>query len=248
MVEKIAIGVVSIILMIGVWGCMSNNNDINNNHNNDIVEPEGSVKDMMMEHMREKYNEEFEFVNIDTEAWTAPYTEMILKSEKFPNHRIVVYRYKETGAIVDNYMDFHMKERIEEVLSEIVRETYPNSKVFYRPGGRPLPNRVTPDISLEEYSIETVIGLALTICIEDADYETNKEEKIEELRKALEEKKYKCTLDVFYIKEGKIDLINDDNETEVLTGPHNAEWVLTRGNFNMKDSFEFSYYEWRKIK
>jgi uncharacterized protein YqfB (UPF0267 family) len=248
MVEKIAIGVVSIILMIGVWGCMSNNNDINNNHNNDIVEPEGSVKDMMMEHMREKYNEEFEFVNIDTEAWTAPYTEMILKSEKFPNHRIVVYRYKETGAIVDNYMDFHMKERIEEELTEIVKKIYPKSKVFYRPGGRPLPNRVTPDISLEEYSIETVIGLALTICIEDADYETNKEEKIEELRKALEEKKYKCTLDVFYIKEGKIDLINDDNETEVLTGPHNAEWVLTRGGFVMTNSFEFRYSEWREIK
>ena len=245
MVEKIAIGIVSIILMLGMCGCMSNSND---SKNKDVVQKEGSVKDMMTEHMREKYNEEFEFVSINTEVWTAPYTEMIVKSEKFPNHRIVVQRYKETGAIVDNYMDFHMKERIEKELTEIVKEIHPKSKVFYRPGGRPVPNSVTPDISISEYSKIRLPGLPVTICIEDPDYETNKEEKIEELRKVLEEKKYICNLDVFYIKEGKIDLINEDNETEVLTGPHNAEWVLIRGGFVMTNSFEFRYSEWREIK
>ncbi len=178
MIEKIAIGIISIILMIGVCGCMSNNNE-----NKDVVEQGGSVKDMMMEHMREKYNEEFEFVNIDTEVWTAPYTEMIVKSEKFPNHRIVVQRYSETGAIVDNYMDFHMKERIEKELTEIVKEIYPKSKVFYRPGGRPVPNSVTPDISISEYSKKTIIGLTLTIFIEDPEYKTNKDEKIEERKR-----------------------------------------------------------------
>ena len=244
MVEKIAIGIISIILAIGVCGCMSNNND----SKKDVVQQEGSVKDMMMEHMREKYNEEFEFVNINTEVWTAPYTEMIVKSEKFPNHRIVVQRYNETGAIVDNYMDFHMKERIEKELTEIVKEIHPKSKVFYRPGGRPVPNSVTPDISISEYSKIRLPGLPVTICIEDPDYETNKGEKIEELRKALEKREYICHLDVFYIKEDKLDLINEDNETEVLTGPHNTEWVLIRGGFLMTDSFEFDYYEWREIK
>jgi len=160
---------------------MSNSKD----SKKDVVKQESSVKDMMMEHMREKYNEEFEFVNIDTEVWTAPYTEMIVKSEKFPNHRIVVQRYKETGAIVDNYMDFHMKERIEKELIEIVKEIYPKSKVFYRPGGRPVPNSVTPDISIAEYSKIRLPGLPVTICIEDPDYETNKEEKIEEVKKGL---------------------------------------------------------------
>ena len=43
-----------------------------------------------------------------------------------------------------------MKERIEEELTEIVK-IYPKSKVFYRPG-RPVPNSVTPDISIAEYS------------------------------------------------------------------------------------------------
>ena len=196
MIEKIAIGIISIILAIGVCGCMSNNND----SKKDVVQQEGSVKDMMMEHMREKYNEEFEFVNINTEVWTAPYTEMIVKSEKFPNHRIVVQRYKETGAIVDNYMDFHMKERIEKELIEIVKEIYPKSKVFYRPGGRPVPNSVTPDISIAEYSKIRLPGLPVTICIEDPDYETNKDKKIEELRKVFGGKKIHMSLRCFLYK------------------------------------------------
>jgi len=211
------------------------------------VQQEGSVKDMMMEHMREKYNEEFEFVNINTEVWTAPYTEMIVKSEKFPNHRIVVQRYKETGAIVDNYMDFHMKERIEKELIEIVKEIYPKSKVFYRPGGRPVPNSVTPDISISEYSKKTIIGLTLTIFIEDPEYKTNKDEKIEELRKALEEKQYMCVFDIFYTDTDKLELVNDLDENELLTGSLQKEWILMRGDFNMTDSFEFSYYEWREF-
>ena len=51
-----------------------------------------------------------------------------------------------------------------------------------------------------------------------------------------------------FFKEGKFDLINEDNEAELLTGPHNAEWVLVRGGFVMEDSFEFSYSKWREVK
>lgn len=236
--------IASIILMTGVCVYMSNNGD----KNADGLKEEGSVKYMMMEHMREKYNEDFVFVNINTEIWTAPYTEMIVKSGKFPGQRIVVQRYKETGVIVDNYMDFYMKERIEKALTEIVKGIYPKSKVFYRSGGRPVPNSVTPDMDISEYSKIRLPGLPVTICIEDGGYETNKDNKIEKLRKALEERKYKCNLDVFYIREGKIDLISEENVTEVLTGTHNAEWVLLRGGFNTKDTFEFSYSKWRQVK
>ncbi|TYQ16026.1 UNVERIFIED_CONTAM: hypothetical protein Cloal_2528 [Acetivibrio alkalicellulosi] len=237
---KLIAVILSVIFLMGVGGCMSNNN---NNNKNDV-----SIKDLMMEHMSEKYNEEFVFENINTEVWTAPYTEMILSSEKFPGHSIVVYRYKDSGEIVDNYMDFYMKERIEKEISEILAGVYSNSKVFYRTGGRPVSNSVTPDISISEYAKATIIGLTLTICIEDPDYEANKDEKIEQLRKVLEEKKYMSSLDVFYVKEGKLDLINDSNQSEVLTGPSNAETVLVRGGFAMNDSFEFDYYKWRDIK
>ena len=71
----------------------------------------------------------------------------------------------------------------------------------YRPGGKTSAKQCNSDISIAEYSLETIIGLALTICIEDPDYETNKDEN-RKLQKCFR-RRYICNLDVFYIKEGK---------------------------------------------
>jgi hypothetical protein len=43
-------------------------------------------------------------------------------------------------------------------------------------------------MSIEDYSKETIIGLALKICVEDPDYKTNKDNNLEQLRKVLEGK------------------------------------------------------------
>ena len=55
--------------------------------------------------------------------------------------------------------------------------------MFYRPGGRPVPNSVTPDISMQNIQIR-LPGLPVTICLRP-DYETNKEEN----RRTRKEKK-----------------------------------------------------------
>ena len=227
----------TIIILIGVSGCMNKNTG-----------SKPSVKDFMMQHMEEKYNEKFEFVNINTETWTSSFTEMILSSEKYPGGRILVHKYNGTDLIEDNYVDFLMKTKIEEAVGKIVAEIYPKSKVFYSAGGKPLPNRVNVDMSIEDYSKETITGLVLSICVGDPDYKNNKDEKLEKLRLILEEKKYYSRLDIFYIKEGKLELINDDNWYETLTGPSHAEWIHLAGFFSMDDSYKFTYSEWRDIK
>ena len=242
MLKKALLFIITIIILIGVSGCM------NNTEKEPMEKDNTSVKDLMMRHMEEKYNEKFEFVNIDTEVWTANYTEMILSSEKYPGGRIIVHRNKENGLIIDNYVDFLMKTKIEEAVGKIVAEIYPKSKVFYLAGGKPLSNSVTSDMSIEEYSKVAIIGLALNICVEDSDYETNKDEKLEQLRKTLEDKKYRSRLDIFYLKEGKFDQINDSNWYERLTGPSKKEWICHRGMFSMDESFKFGYREWREMK
>lgn len=215
---------------------------------NKNTENKTSVKDYMMKYMEEKYNEKFEFVNINTESWTSAFTEMILSSEKYPGGRILVHKYKELDLIEDNYVDFLMKTKIEEAVGKIVEEIYPKSKVFYSAGGKPLPNRVNVDMSIEDYSKETIIGLALKICVEDPDYKTNKDNNLEQLRKVLEGKKYYSDLDIFYLKEGKLELINDSNWRELLTGPSRADWTYLVGTFCLDDSYNFTYSEWREIK
>lgn len=76
MLRKVVLIMISIIITIGVCGCMNKN-----------TENKTSVKDYMMKYMEEKYNEKFEFVNINTESWTSAFTEMILSSEKYPGGR-----------------------------------------------------------------------------------------------------------------------------------------------------------------
>ena len=56
-----------------------------------------------------------------------------------------------------------------------------------------------------------------------------------------------CVFDIFYTDTDKLELVNDLDENELLTGSLQKEWILMRGDFNMTDSFEFSYYEWREF-
>jgi hypothetical protein len=241
MLKKVLGIIFSIIILIGVGGCMakqSNNTEKNNS----------SVKDEMMKHMKDKYNEQFKFVNIGTEVWSAPYTEMKVGSDKFPGSVIVIRRNDKTGVTVDNYVDFLMKSKIEEAMNEISSKIYPKSKVLYEPGGAPLPDKITPEISVEEYSKFKDIGLSLTLCISDPNYKTSREQKIEQLRMALKNKGYRCNLIVFYVLDGKLDLINNANMNELFAGATEAKWSIIRGEFSMDRTYKFRYSEWRDLR
>jgi hypothetical protein len=241
--KKALLLVITIIILIGVSGCM------NNNIEKEPMEKDNtSVKDLMMKHMEEKYNEKFEFVNIDTEVWTANYTEMILSSEKYPGGRIIVHRNKENGLIIDNYVDFLMKTKIEEAVGKIIAEIYPKSKVFYHAGSEPLSNNITPDMSIEDYVKARIFALPIDICVEDSEYETSKNEKLEQLRKVLEEKEYRSDLRIYYLKEGKLEQFEDSNWEELTSEPTINEFVVLRGSFYMDNSYKFGYSEWREIK
>lgn len=239
--KNFKIGIVSIVLLIiilGVSGCMEKGSKEAKNGK--------TVKDEMMEHMGNKYGEEFEFVNIGTESWMDPYTEMIVHSQKFPEGRILVR--KSGNMITDNYTDFLMKDKIEVEITKIVSKIYPKSKVFYNPGGMTHPNEINPSMTIKEYSKARLIALPLTICISEVNYEEIKDKKIEELRKILEEKQYRSDLCIFYVLEDKLDLINDNNIHELYDSATEAKWSAIRGDFLMDDSYKFISSEWSEIK
>ncbi|MEN8906033.1 MAG: hypothetical protein ABF289_08760, partial [Clostridiales bacterium] len=98
------------------------------------------------------------------------------------------------------------------------------------------------------YSKNRYLNLSITICIFDSNYKENKDENLEELRFKLEEKKYKCSLLIFYIKEDKLDSITSSNWTDKVIGPNKIEYTFLRGSFSMDDDFKFGYTEWREIK
>jgi hypothetical protein len=91
---RVAAMLAALLMMLWVGGCGMFGTD---------------SKSKMMRYMEEKYGEEFTFVDIGTQIWTASYTEMIVTSEKFPNDQIKVHMDKETKEISDDYL-FYMRQ------------------------------------------------------------------------------------------------------------------------------------------
>ncbi len=236
MLQRVLLIASAIIILIGVSGCMWKKN-------------EPSVKEQVEKYMKDKYNEEFKVLGGGTEGWNDPNEEIYVKSEKFPDEMILIRRGKKSGEMIDNYMDFLMKSKIEEVMNGIVSEIYPKSKVFFNTDGPPHAG-ATPQMSVEEYLeyLSKYRSLSLIICINDPNYKANKDEKLEQLRLRFEEKQYISDLTMYYILDGKADLINSDNWREVLNGPSAREWWALRGDFLMDKSYKFHYSEWREVK
>lgn len=219
-----------IILVAGVSGCML----------------KAPGKEELMKYMEEKYGEEFEFVNINTQTWSAGYVEMKVKSKQFPDYTITVRKSKEKGIISDNYVDFLMKEPIEQELNTILAQVYENYKVFYIPGGIPLPNEASPDMSVSEYSKIRTLPLTIQIGVFDENL-SSKDELVEKLRILLEAKQYKSEVYVFYMLDGKLSELNDSNRNELFNDSTDHNWAVIRGHFLMDKNFQFLSSKWREL-
>ena len=232
MIKKVLLLIFIAIILIGVSKGMKR-------------KPKLSVKEQVEMYMKDKYNEEFKVVGGGTEAWNASYREIYVVSEKFPDARIMIRRGKKGGEMIDNYMGFLLKDEIEKIMNELVFEVYPKSKVFYSTYGTPRAG-ITPDMDVEEYLeyVSKYGPFSLTICVSDPDYQINKDTKLEQLRKKFRERKYKPSFAIFYVLDGKLDLINEDNERELYTGADETKWSKLRGDFDV-DPWEGD--EWREI-
>ena len=238
MTKKIILLGLSMMLFIGVSGCMAKQ------------KPEVDVKAEVEKYLKEKYNENFTVTGGGTESWDSPDTEIYAKPEKFPEERVMVRRGKKTGGMIDNYMDYLMKSKIEKVMTEIISPIYPKSKVLYDAGGAPL-DGTYPDMSVDGYLSYISIHpkISLTICVSDPEYKTNRDEKAEELRKKFEERQYRGNFAIFYMLEGKLEVITEASKKELYHLYSRSKWCSMMGFFTMDDSY--NYYdsdEWEEIK
>jgi hypothetical protein len=230
--KKIIFSIFLLILVAGVSGCMK-----------------PSPKEEMMKYMQDKYHEEFEFVSINTQVWSAGYVEMRVKSKKFPDEKsIIVRKNKETGVISDNYVDYLMKKPIEDEFNNILSQVYGNYKVFYTPGGTTLPSSASPNMSVYEYSKLIDLPLQVQICVYDNGMSANKDEQLEKLRSLLEAKQYLCQLIVFYMQENKLSEVTDLNKEELSADATESKWAKLRGDFSMDKNYQFRSYRWRELK
>jgi hypothetical protein len=216
-------------LLVGVSGCMK-----------------VSAEEEMLKHMEEKYGEDFEIISKETQTWSAGYSEMKIRSSKFPDASIIVRKTKETGNISDNYVDFLMKEKIEMEYEEIVSHVYDDFKVFYNAGGTTLPEAAVPDMTVTEYSKVKNVPMSVQIAVEQDP--ATKDELAEKLRALLEEKQYRTELYIFYILEGKLSELNASNNDQLYDSSTEKNWASLRGNLSMDKDFKFRSVRWRELQ
>lgn len=129
--KKISILILTVILMIGVSGCMNINKQENEFKG---INKSKTVHEKMVAYMNERYDDTFTFnapfggsVGIDS-------TQITVKSEKYPNEKIWVEYVVENGEeyYYDNYIDYKYENETREYLLEIMREIFDGSNVVVK--------------------------------------------------------------------------------------------------------------------
>ena len=220
---------ISIIVAIGVSGCMVK------------TDKTESEKITMMEYLEQKYDEKFEFVNINTQVWSADYTEMIVKSEKHPNVSIIVQKNNTSGEMLDNYISIILNQDIEREISSIVTSIYGENKTFNTPKRKVLPSTIEKDASVTD--LLTTVPYASDLKVFVTKEPLSKDDDLNKFISVIKNKRYPLTFSICYVSEEEFQEISQNNYTELLT--KNRSKLIACGDFVMNESVELTYKSWR---
>lgn len=222
----------TIIITIGLSGCMAkkpNDNSLTDN----------AVRDEMMQFIKNKYKEDFTFVSINTEVWSATYTEMLVEPGAFPGERIPVHKNRETGEMTDGYLPLKINSDLEQIIAPIASQIYGECKVFNKAQTIALPTSYSANMTADEYlGFQAERTNASVFVIGNT---ADKENDLENFRKELHDKGYYLSFSILYMEQAEFLSVSKENYTGVLANGN----ILLRGDFIIDDSFALSYKNWR---
>ncbi len=223
LISKAILLCISAILMTGVTGCMSNE----------------SYVDKMVAYMNEKYDDTFEY--------SAPYgggpgatsTQIVVKSEKYPDAQIWVEYYTEDGKDIfaDNYVSYKYEEQTRDVLQKLLTDVFQSDvKLRYTVGTKGVLNNFTDNTTFDEYASDSASRIGFRAFIFDTGSATSNAES--KLKEALEESGYVLSGLVF---------ITDDKAAfeKAFSLPAKELSNIAQMQISMDAPHSFLMYEWR---
>ena len=111
--KKIVILFFSLLMLLGVNGCMNNKIDYS-----------GEAK----KYLENKYNQDFSLVEVIYPSVDIPYAEILFQSERYPNETIIVCR--ESGTFSDNYYGIMARDVCRTKISFILNKYFEENKYF----------------------------------------------------------------------------------------------------------------------
>ena len=128
----------TLILLLGVTGCMKKE----------------SLVEKMISHMNEKYNDHFEYIAPFGGGAGTTSTQILVKSQKFPDAQIwVEYRDDAKNLVfIDNYVSYKYEEQVRKMLADMLAEVFgENVKFHYCVPSKGVPNNFDEDTTLMEF-------------------------------------------------------------------------------------------------
>ena len=223
--KKISILILSVILMMGVSGCM-NSSDIKKTSSNELVD-----------YMNEKYDDEFSFKAPFGGGAGANSKQILVSSTKYPEYDIWVEKSMLNSEYNDNYTDYKLKSEVESIFTKQIEEQFNSSAIVIRniqtSGAYAKYDRST---TIMEYLNTPAQNIGFSAVIADSDY--SKHEHVEKKLTQIFEKYNSNVYGSVYFVDNEEDI--DDFFKKELTEQQKYPYVkVNKMNSNVVE------FDWR---
>ncbi|NLD47040.1 MAG: hypothetical protein GX660_07550 [Clostridiaceae bacterium] len=192
---------IAVIFLIGVSGCMSTNKKLSAKEK----------EEMVLEHLKNKYNEEFVPLSISQSGWGQGH-DVIVLYPKNGNKEDVFQAWgtkMDDGSysVSDGYFKRVIHDEYKLVLNEIVKDIYKDFKLYVDFGDGIFNDNLNKNTKVEDiYDIDNSLRADIRILVKESSISDNDvTEKLKEIAQRMAEKKLVGTIETYLVFNDKFE-------------------------------------------
>ncbi len=207
--KKISITILTIILMLGVSGCM-------NNKEKKVEIPKNNINDNMIEYMNQKYDDTFEYLRPFGGSVGSSSKQIIVTSKKYPNMEIWVECDYSSDNIkyYDNYLDKKYEEETRDYLKNLLEDIFKcDIEITYNVDEGGTRGSNAGELSFEEYIDENANALIFRADVKENITEKDKNAIRHNIENKFVDEKLLKSVGTLYFNEADVKLffVIDEN-------------------------------------
>ncbi|MGN0374679.1 MAG: hypothetical protein ACI4EN_04200 [Butyrivibrio sp.] len=219
--KKIAFLILTVIIIVGVSGCMNKNEDSTNK---------------MMNYINEKYDDSFEFIKLFGGYLGSSTKSIIVRSGKYPDYDVYVYctTDNEQDTFADNYLSVKFYDKTLDYLQDIYREKFGETVyVHYSIDNTSNTQNASDETTFEEFIMDPMSMITYKVVLP---YNNNKDEMEQSLKETMSELSG-CAY--IYLVDSSVKITSDEEMQECIESKNYNNKVYIQ-----KNNDEFKIFRW----
>lgn len=223
MLRKVLLLMMTIIILIGVSGCMSTNKKLSAKEKEEIV----------LEHLKNKYNEEFVPLSISQSGWGQGH-DVIVLYPKNGNKEDIFQAWgtkMDDGSysVSDGYFKRVIHDEYKAVLNEVVKDIYKDFKLYVDFGDGIFNDNLNKDTKIDEiYNVDKNFSSYTKIIVKESSL-AGKDitESLENIAKKMKENKLVGTVKIYLAYNNMFDFADLEKTNEL---PNDVKDIFMQGS------------------